>query len=341
MLKLYFLLLIEVISFQHIFSQHKPISRKQFFLSDSVINVQLTTDIRKLRNDKQKTVWLPAHIAMQFSDTLVIDESIRIVPRGVYRKENCDIASLMLDFKIKDSASLLSNLKKLKLVGGCEANALSETMLLKEYLVYKIYNMLSPMSFRVRLLRVTYNDERQKVKSYTQYAFLIEDIDDLAKRNNCKEKTKRAFATDATDRRQITFVSIFEYMIGNTDWSVPNYHNIKLLVPLSDTNAKPLPVPYDFDYSGVVNAPYAVPSENLEIKNVRERYYKGYKRSIEELEAITSVFKEKHDSIMQYISSFNLLKPNERKDIVNYIEKFYDILKDKSSMRYAFISNAR
>jgi hypothetical protein len=339
MLRLYFIVLIATICIKPVCAQHAPIDRKQFFSDDSVINVQLTFDTRDLRNDKAKPQWLPAHILMRFSDTLVIDENIRIEPRGIYRKQNCDLAALMLDFKT-DTSLLLSDLKKLKLVGGCHDNFSSEVLLLKEYLDYKIYNFLSPMSFRVRLLHVTYNDSRQKMKPYTQYAFLIEDMKDLATRNNCKEVKDKTYKTEGTDRHQMTFVSIFEYMIGNTDWAVPNYHNIKLMVPLSDTFARPYPVPYDFDYSGLVNAPYAVPAEGLDITTVRDRYYQGYARSMEELKSITSVFKEKQDSIMQYVKNFGLLMPVERKDISNYLDKFYNIIDDESSIRYFFINNA-
>src|SRR5450432_984068 len=109
MLKAYILFLLVCISVQPVFSQQHTIKRKQFFSDDSVINVQLTTDIRRLRNDKLKTVWLPAHIVMNFSDTMTIDENINIEPRGLFRKENCDLASLMLDFNTNRSP-LLSNL---------------------------------------------------------------------------------------------------------------------------------------------------------------------------------------------------------------------------------------
>jgi hypothetical protein len=338
-MKLIFLFLIVCTSVQTGFAQHPPVNRKQFFLGDSTINVQFTTDIKKLRTNKRKPVWQPAHIVMRFPDSNTIEENIRVEPRGVYRKENCDLASLMFDFKTP-SSPLLSDLKKLKLVGGCHLNSYDEELLLKEYIAYKIYNFLSPMSFRVRLLHVTYNDSAQKVKSYTQYAFLIEDIEDLAKRNKCKEVKKRTYATDATDRKQATVMYIYQYMIGNTDWSVPNYHNIKLLVPLTDTFARPYPIPYDFDYSGLVDAPYAVPDENLEIKNVSERYYRGYQRSMEELKPIVSVFKEKKDSIIQYINNFDLLKPNARKNIVNYLEQFYDRIETDGDIKTFFIFNA-
>ncbi|MBV9961687.1 MAG: hypothetical protein JO072_05515 [Parafilimonas sp.] len=328
-----------IISAQIVFAQPAPINRQQFFLGDSIVNVQLTTDIRGLRTGKSKPMWQSAHIEMNFADTLVINENIKIEPRGSYRKENCDLASLMLNFNTSTSP-LLSNLKKLKLVGGCHDNFQSEDLLLREYLIYKIYNMLSPMSFRVRLLHITYNDSRQKMKPYSQYAFLIEDIKDIAGRNNCKEVKNKVFNGEGTNRQSITFVSIFEFMIGNTDWSIPNYHNIKLMVPRNDTLARPYLVPYDFDYCGLVNAPYATPREDLDIKTVRDRYYLGYERTIEELQQIVSVFKDKQSEIMQYINSFTLLRLSSKKDILNYLDQFYNAIKNDSGIKYTFISNA-
>lgn len=321
------------------FAQPAPINRKQFFLSDSIINVELTTDIRKLRSVKKKPEWLPAHIVMNFGDTLSISENIQLEPRGAYRKENCDIASLMLNFNTKESPKL-ANLKKLKLVGGCHHDIISDELLLREFLTYRIYNFLSVMSFKVRLLHVTYKDSKGKVNSYTQYAFLIEDIKDLASRNNCKEIKGRKFFTEATNRQHVNFVSIFQYMIGNTDWAIPNYHNIKLLVPKTDTLAKPYPVPYDFDYCGIVNASYAIPDENLDIKNVRERFYRGYERNMEEIQLSLDVFMEKKDVILKYIDEFYLLSPADRKDVSKFIKEFYAIIEDKRDVREHFIYKA-
>lgn len=339
MLKICLLFFVFFVSYQPSFCQHKEIHRKAFFLNDSVIDVQFTTDIKKLKTNKKKPEWQPATVVMNFGDSLQVNEQILVEPRGNYRKEHCEMASLMLNFKTKDSP-LLSDLKKLKLVGGCHENTSSEELVLKEYLVYKLYNILSPMSFRVRLLHVTYNDTQKKAKSYTQYAFLIEDIQDLAKRNNCREVTKTVYNKETTNRQQIAFVSIFQYMIGNTDWSVPNYHNIKLMVPLTDTLARPYPVPYDFDYCGIVNAPYATPNEEFDIKTVRDRYYMGYARTMDELKIIASTYNKNQDTLLQCINDFTLLSKNGREDIARYVNNFFSFIKSESNIRYAFITNA-
>lgn len=323
---------------QTVICQQAAIDRQQFFLDTSIINLQLTTDIKKLKANKKKPEWQAAYCTMNLGASDSITGQIRLEQRGNYRKDHCELASLMLDFKTKTSPAL-SDLKKLKLVGGCHENEASEEPLLKEYLAYKLYNILSPMSFRVRLLKVTYTDSEKKIKPYTQYAFLIEDIQDLAKRNNCREVTKIKYATEATSRSQITFVSIFQYMIGNTDWAVPNYHNIKLMVPLHDTLASPYVVPYDFDFCGLVNAPYASPNEELGIKSVTDRYYQGYKRTLDELKPIAAVFNKHQEEIMQYATQFNRLGKKDKDEIRFYLEKFFDIMQSESALRYTFISN--
>ena len=197
------------------------------------------------------------------------------------------------------------------------------------------------MSYRVRLLHITYNDSKQKVKSYTQYAFLIEDTKDMAERSNCIEIKNKTFGTEALNRQQITFVSVFQYMIGNTDWAVPNYHNIKLMAPKTDSLSRPYPVPYDFDYAGFVNAPYATPAEELDIKTVTERSYRGFVRTIDELQPILDVFKEKKETILLTINNFSLLDANDKKGMTRYTEQFYDILEHKGSVKSVFIDNAR
>jgi len=309
-------------------------------LDDKPVEVTLTTDIRKLRNDKKTPSWQPANIIMQFSDTSIISEEIRVMPRGIFRKNNCDMASLMLNFK-NPSSPQLSPLKKLKLVGDCKNGSSYDELVLKEYMVYKIQNILSNMSFRVRLLHITYKDLKQKVKSFTQYAFLMEEMRDLAARNNCIEIKGKDVFTEATNRDQMTFVNLFQYMIGNTDWSVWKYHNIKLMVPKNDTLAKPYAVPYDYDFCGLVDASYAVPAPELGIESVEERLYRGFSRSYNELQAVIDVFQEKKESIMYYINHFELCSTRCRKSMISYLDEFYKTVANKKNVESIFILNAR
>ena len=322
-------------------AQSSNLTTGSFFADTGVVQTTIITDIKKLRSTRTKPVWIPADIILKENDTTAISESISLRMRGNMRRAICDIASLELNFKTTLSPRL-SGLKKMKLVGGCRNNTFDEELLLKEYLIYKMYNLITPLSFNARLLRITYIDSRKKVGTYTQYAFVMEDISDVAKRNGYVNKRTGIFRTEQADRMHITLVSIFEYMIGNTDWSVTARHNIRLLVPTNDTLIKPMPVPYDFDYSGIVNAPYAVPAEEFTtIKNVRDRLYRGFPRTMDELRPIIKNFQEKKKEIFSVVENCYMLSAKGKKNIVKYIEEFYDVIEKESSVKRNFSDNAR
>lgn len=329
-----------VLLLQLTYSQSLQLNRQQFFLADSIIEVTLATDIKKLKTQTKVPVWQAGSITMHFSKDAEITEDIRVQPRGVYRRENCDIAALLLDFN-NASSPALAPLKKLKLVGSCRMGNGNEDLLLKEYLIYKLYNALSELSFRVRLLHISYNDSKKKYKPYSQYAFLIEDLKDLAERNNCIEIKKTVFLKDGTHRNHMTIVNLFQYMIGNTDWSIPNNHNIKLVVPKNDPLNKPFVIPYDFDYAGLVNAPYAVPKEDLMIATVTDKYYKGFVRTMDELLKAVDIFKTKKDSLLLMINNFQLLNNRVKNQMTRYLEEFFQIIDDNKLIRTFFINNAR
>ena len=171
-------------------------------------------------------------------------------------------------------------------------------------------------------MKLNLQDSKGMKKPITIYAFFIEDITDLAKRNDCREWKTGKIRSDAADRGQMTLLSIFEYMIGNTDWSVWNNHNIKLLAAKKDSTAKPLPVAYDFDNSGLVNADYAVPDPIMEIESVVERVYRGFPRTPEELGAAIQVFNSKKDKIYELINTFEPLPSGSKKTAISYLNDF-------------------
>jgi hypothetical protein len=320
--------------------QQAKIDGRDFFTDDRPLEVLLSTDLRSLASSRKNPVYQNAALTCRFPDSSVIHEQIRVKRRGKFRNENCYLASLTLDFKNLTSP-LLAPLKKLKWVGGCDKGANQEQLLLKEYLIYRIYNLLTPMSFRVRLLKATYQDNRVKVKTYTQYAFLLEDMDALAKRNHCRQKEVKRFHDRSTNRKQMTLVAIFQYMIGNTDWAVSVYHNMKLMVPLQDTLASPYPVPYDFDYTGFVDAAYAVPAETLGIRSVRERVYRGFHRHLPEIEAAAALFVQNEADIISLINNFGLLTPRSKKQVIYFLNDFFAIIKNKRDLKRIFVDNAR
>jgi len=316
------------------------LSPKLFFQEEKLLIMDLVTDLKKLTSEKKLETYQPATVTCHFPDSSVISEAIRLSARGEFRRTECFVPSIKLDFK-NESSPKLSPLSKLKLVVGCGARADDERLLLKEFLIYKMYNLLTEKSFRVRLLHINYKDTREKVKSYSQYGFLIEDVDKMAKRNKCSEVEKQVFRTERTDRDQMTLVSIFQYMIGNTDWSVPNYHNIKLMRPVTDSISFPYTVPYDFDFAGLVDAHYATPNQDLPISSVRERLYRGFPRTMEEIQRTLNIFREKREAIKNLILNFELLNLRYRKEMISYLDEFYKTIEITSLVKRIFIDDAR
>jgi len=311
----------------------------KFFESNEVVGARLSMDIGKLTKTSEKPDYLPATFSCTIGDSIV-SEQIRVIARGHIRKEICYLPPIKLNFHNTTSPKLYP-LNSLKMVCTCFENNNGDQLLLKEYLVYKIFNLITDKSFRVRLLDLSYEDVNPKKKLYVGHAFLIESDKALAKRNNCSELKNTRSHSEYTDRYQMTIVAIFQYMIGNTDFGVSANHNIILIQPAKDSTARPIVVPYDFDYAGIVDAYYAVPNEGLEIENVRQRLYRGYPRTQEELNEALAIFKKQKEKIYSLVNNFELLTEKNRKNIIEYLDDFYKTINNSSQVKNIFIEQAR
>jgi len=321
-------------------TEAQKVDSVKFFTDEAVIDITLSTDIKKMQSEKGEEVYQPASVILRFPDGTSIEEPISVAPRGHFRREYCNIPPIMMNFR-NNTSPRLSSLGKLKLVIGCGTNGNDEQLVIKEYLAYKIYNELEEKSFRVRLVKVNYQDTRNRIKAFSQYAFLLEDDNDMAERNNCIKKAKAQYLTESTHRATMTKVAVFEYLISNGDWSVPNNHNIRLIYNKANSAELPYAVPYDFDHSGFVNASYATPNELLGTETVTERVYRGFPRTMDELQATFDIFRNKKDKILSLISGNALLSSRNKKELASYVEDFYDIINNKKSVQTIFIDNAR
>ncbi len=293
----YPLLIISFLLCQIAYSQTSSIDKVKFFEDTSMINATITTDMVKLFRQKEKTgAEFPANFSATLPGNIVINDPILLTVRGHFRKGYCYLPPLKVAFKYNDS-SVMKSLEDLKLVSQCKISETNEQYLFKEFLIYKIYNLITDMSFRVRLLNLELVDSAGKKKTISEHAFLIEDIKNVAKRNDCKSWKTGKMDPRNVDQRQMTIVAIFEYMIGNTDWGVPVNHNTNLILSKKDSLQRPYVVPYDFDFSGFVNTDYSVPDERLHITSVTERLYRGFPRSIEEINDVLDIFKKQKNNI--------------------------------------------
>jgi len=335
------LLLLIIIPCKEVNCQNTKVDRSKFFTDTSIMNVHITTDLAKIFKEKEKVgVSFPASFSASSEGSDDLNGKISLEIRGHFRRDYCYLPPLRVIFGEKKGPGI-ENLGTLKLVSQCRTTGTDQQYLLKEYLIYRIYNLITDMSFRVRLLHLTITDTTGRKKPIDEYGYFMEDIKDLAKRNKCKEYKNTKEDPRLTNSRQMATVAIFEYMIGNTDWAVYSNHNTRLIRLKEDTLQTPYVIPYDFDFSGFVNTDYSIPDEKLQIANVRERLYRGFPKPIEEINEVVAIFQKEKDSIYQMIDQFDLLNSKSKKDLKNYLDGFFETIKSPQEVKKVFIYNAR
>lgn len=296
------------------------------FDSDKLLEITLKFDLTTFLKKNPKTGYLDAVITFHLSENDSLNRNIKVKDRGNYRFENCDFPPMELNFKraihaYPDSA----NIKKLKLVTHCKTGTAQSEYVLREYLVYKMFNLLTDTSFRVRLLRITYIDTRKSRKPVVQYGFFLEPIKVLAERTNstilkATNLTQKHIVPEVMDK-----VSIFNYMVANWDWTVPLQHNIAIIKPMVlDNSGLGLAVPYDFDLTGVVNVDYAVTPPEYNLKSIRDRVFLGICRSRVVFEKDLKYFLSKKNEFYALINDFTYLNEKSKKDITSFLDEFFN-----------------
>lgn len=298
--------------------------RNALFSSDSVLAFTLTASFLQILKDRGDTTTAhPAHLNYHTPQGENLSLPVKLQVRGNFRKlwNNCSFPPLYLDVpKKKARQTVFTNQNKLKLVTHCEG----EEYVVREYLVYRLYNLLTDYSFQARLCQVTYVDSAGKRPTETRWGVLLEDESSLVKRNGGLPNKLRQISMANMDSLHMATLAVFEYLIGNTDWSVPYRHNIRLLtVP---TLKSPVPVPYDFDQSGIVDAFYARPSENIGVASVRERVY----RSIAYPSALFRQVFDRFNQLKPQIYALYANDPNLDSAYVQrtlkYLDEFYAVI---------------
>ncbi len=311
------------------------------FTRDDILELSLRFDITQYKRKKPKDEYLDAVLTYHISKTDSINKNIRLKSRGQFRNGYCAFPPIALNFK-KTEFKLddLNKLEKMKLVTHCQSG--NEDIVFKEYLIYKLYNVLTDSSFRVRLLRINYINTFKQSKPIRSYAFFIEPLDLLAERINSVPVEVLTLSQKNIVPEMMDRMAIFNYMIGNTDWSVPGQHNCKVLASKSlDRSDLGMIVPYDFDYSGLVNATYAVPAEGLGIESVRQRIYLGTCRSEEVYLNALKEFANKKESFYKVIREFPYLDERTKKDMVRYLDEFYSGFDKRTSIVYKLLNECK
>jgi len=296
----------------------------------------IETDMRQLLKDKFKEDYQPAVVSYTAADGSTVRQELKIRTRGNRRKEVCNFPPTKFKF---DKTILLQQgvlpFNKLKLVNECRATKDFSGYLLKEYLAYRLYNVLTPASFRVRLVRLRYLDSEEKEKPTDMYGIVLEPQAELAARLDGVPVELSVTYFVHLDREQAARLAFFQYMIGNTDWNVTNMHNL-ITLKLPEVR-KLTPIPYDFDYCGMVGTPYAVPHESLPINDVRQRYHKGQEMSEAELAALVGQFKALEPEFRTVCREVEHIDPKVTEEAIRFLEYFFKMLDKPKTLERVFV----
>jgi hypothetical protein len=297
-------------------------SNSNLFESDEILELTLSGQMRKpLHDQSEKPNYYPITISYSQKGDSLKTFPIEIKARGNFRRliGNCTYAPLMLKFGDQSAteASIFEGQKELKLVMPCKG----DEYVVREWLVYKLYNLITPLSFKARLVKVYLKEENRKKENDPFYGILLENEDQMAARNG-GSILKRNLKPYRTQEKEFITMAVFEYMIGNTDWSVDYRQNIKLV---SEGNTKlPYAVPYDFDHAGIVSAPYANPPQQLMLKSVRERRFRGYCiQDSNKFKPVISKFQELQKQIFALYLESLLLDKKYIQDTEAYLSEFF------------------
>lgn len=289
------------------------------FEQEDYVNLELTADWASVLAGKEEEQKFVASIQWLASNGSTQQMPIQLERRGKTRLNHCNFPPLKLIF---DRDSLTNNAigggRKLKLVTHCNGD---EALVLREYLAYQMYQQLTDKSFRVQLAKITYIDASGQASTETHWGFLLENHHDLAERLDAKLLKTKTASLRTIDSEQYRTMALFQYMIGNTDWNMKLRHNIKM-VQLAD-RACPTPIPYDFDYSGLVNAPYASPHPIMPVADVRERYFQWRGKDAGGFATTIQHFIDHKTDLLQLCQQFAHLPEAQRIEMTDYLESFY------------------
>jgi len=305
---------------------------RPLFSSNSVLDILIEAPMTQLMQERPEEDYLDGKLS--YTDTAGVAHTLdlKLRTRGKYRnqKKTCSFAPIRLNFRKKQVAGTeFAGQDKLKLITHCKIGSdRYEQLVLKEYLAYRSLQILTDKSFRSRLLRVTYVNSQNSKDTVTRFGFVIEDKSDIADRMNLSSAKTPMIKFKDLDRRQANLVSVFQYMIGNTDYSMIRgalnddcCHNIELF---TNDDGLYTPIPYDFDFAGVVNAPYAEPNPKLKISSVRVHHYRGSCSNNYLLEETVAYIHEHEAEIHSLVENLDGLEENYRKDFTNYLNVYFD-----------------
>jgi hypothetical protein len=309
------------------------------FRSAEPIVFTLAADFKSLNKDRnpESKKLFPGELKVPGEGGKEVTIPVQLSARGHLRRNprTCDFVPIRIEFpKDGRAGTVFARQEALKLVVQCVKGGNYEQYILKEYLNYRLFNVITPRSFRARLARVNYVEKATGQSTGTRQAMFIEDDGDVAKRMEGRIAALPRLKFNDVHSDSLMPAMIFNYMIGNTDFSIYANHNVKLVLR-PDKSIHP--VPYDFDISGMVHPPYAAPDPNLGITSVRDRLYRGPCRPHEQVDPYIANFVAKKDQLFAIPATIPGLDKDSQKGVKDYLDDFYSSIKTTKDVKRLFV----
>jgi hypothetical protein len=312
-------------------AQQLPAGVAPLFADHEPLQLRIEADIRSLRGDRgSNRPQREGRLVVIGEDRSETALPLKIRTRGKFRLERstCEFPPLRLNLpRKKVRGSVFEGQNKLKLVTHCRDRDAFEQNTLEEYLIYRLYNVMTPASFQVRLARITYIDTEGRDEPRERWGFLIESESALAERlGGTLTGLDGELVHPARMRGEDTGrVTLFNYLVGNTDFSMYYGHNV---VAVEVDPSRVVPVPYDFDWSGLVNARYAKPAPELGTRSVRQRVFRGVCRPDVDYAGHYRTLLERREEMVALVQDQVGLAESRRREALDYLDEGWSVFQD-------------
>ena len=291
---------------------------------DEILAIEVETDLYKIKNEKSdyhSTTENFVNAQIRHGNRRF---NARIQTSGHSRLAGCVFPPLRVRLKnseIKDS--LFEGSKSLKIVTHCQEDKLQ--LLFREHLMYKMYSLITPYSFRVRLFKVKYLDRSQEEEAVTSFAFFLESDGSVGKRLKLTElksdskfnlKTYANVTEQWLNLPQAKIQEAFQHLIRNYDW-VMFFENSANTMSLANIKVfydekEGFPLPHDFDLAGFVT----LDADSLEDRYEEEKWCKeaGMKKAL-------TVILDHTDEFIQLVDEDPYLESGYKKQFSGYLRR--------------------
>ena len=314
-----------------------PATAAPLFDDTAVLDVEIIGPLGTLIKNKSSRDEMPFVLRANG-----VEHTVAIRTRGKSRTRVCDFPPLRIRFAADTATgTVFAGQSKLKLVTQCQNHKKSAANVLEELAAYRIFNQISDVSYQVRMLRVRFTDTDGKLKPAMaeQHGFLIESRMAMSERTGLAPVSVTSVKRSAFNQQKVAEVYVFQYLIGNTDWSLVMAdgddeccHNGKLFKAEEGLYF----VPYDFDLAGLVDARYARPDSSIRIRSVKQRRYRGYCVPQETLISAIRSIKDLSSDILQVPMEIPGLAAKDAADGVEYLERFFLAAENEEKLLKSF-----